>query len=48
MMPQFDTMEECMIELAPFGSFPIWSPKDVRDAELPGYENVKENELIFA
>lgn len=37
-MFEVDSLDDCTIELAPFGSFPVWSMKDIMNTELPEYE----------
>jgi hypothetical protein len=37
-MLKVENLEDNLIELHPFGSFPVWGMREVRKTELPEYE----------
>lgn len=46
-MIEADTLEDCLIELQPFGNFPTWSLKDSMKGDLPEYERGQERMPSF-
>ncbi len=48
-MTEFNVLEDCLIELPPFGNFPVWSKKDLNsDTDMPTYEMMDDilNQVI--
>ncbi len=44
-MLDVDILDDSVVELKPFGSFPVWSKKDIMNAELPEYEGEQDRQF---
>ncbi len=47
-MFEADTLDSCLIEQQPYGSFPTWSLKDVHKTALPEFEADQVNPRFIA
>ncbi len=41
-MLEVENLEDSLVELLPFGSFPAWGLKDIQKTELPEFESNSE------